>query len=162
MYHLIFSYAAFYNAEHSIVNQYPAMIVEEVNRYRNEMLDYFQARQIDPTTIDDQYSPSLGHQYYTTSLTQTTYELKGYINNQSNHTRQDSTDHEDKESRASMSVRSSSADDTRTKNESDEQEKVPTQTFLTETSTSESETVAVPFSEAFRIPSNLVDCVMFK
>jgi hypothetical protein len=149
--------------EHSIVNQYSAMIAEEVKRYKNEMLDYFQARPIDPNTTDDHHLPSLAHQYYTTSLTQTTYELKGYIHNKLNATQPDNTGNEDKQSKASLSVRTrSDDDDTRSRNESYEQDQVPIQTFLTEDSTPTSETIGIPFYEAFRIPSNLVDCVMFK
>ncbi|UJR28315.1 hypothetical protein I4U23_009559 [Adineta vaga] len=153
------SYAAFYDKEHAVVNQYSNMIAEEVNQYRTEILDYFQARQIDPNENDEQSPLAFSHQYYTTSLARITYELKGHINK----TQEDGidNDNDDGESHISVSVRSSSDEDPRLQNEQDQ---VELPIFLTEdvtTTTTTDELMAIPFHQAFRIPSNLVDSVIF-
>ncbi|CAF0808765.1 unnamed protein product [Rotaria sordida] len=158
------SYAQFYDAEHSIVNKYSDMIAEEVNRYKNEMLNYFHARQIDENKIDDH--PSSVHQYYTTSLTRTTYELQGYINNESDTTQQISTNNEIEQSTKSPTQRRNSNTVTRSEDVLNEQDQPQMQTFLTEnptlyTETSTDETMAIPFYEAFQIPSNLVNSLRF-
>jgi hypothetical protein len=137
------------------------MLAEEVNRYKNEMLDYFHARPIDTNNTD--FPPSSpSHQYYTTSLTQTTYELEGYNNNESNFIRQVSVGNSDQESSSSPPMRSSPDDHVRLKNVLNEQEQLQIPTFLTEDSTPTNETNAIPFHEAFRIPSNLINSLMFK
>ncbi|CAF2814403.1 unnamed protein product [Rotaria sp. Silwood2] len=156
------SYAQFYDAEHLIVNKYSDMIAEEVNRYKTEMLDYFHARQVDENKPDDHHSSSSVYQYYTTSLTQTTYELEGYVTNESDITQQISTNNESKQSTKSPMQRRNSNTVTRLENEQDQPQ---IQTFLTENSILNieiptNETKSIPFYEAFQIPSNLVNSLM--
>jgi len=152
--------------EHNIVNKYSGMIAEEVNRYRQEMLEYFRARQIDINKAESSSSSSSSHQYYTTSLTRATYELDGYnTTNESHITQQISSGNDDEELRISSIERSSLDNRSRLKSLSYEQDQSQVQTFLTEdptTTTTVNETNAIPFYEAFRIPANLVDTLMFK
>jgi PDZ domain-containing secreted protein len=137
------------------------MIAEEVNRYKNEMLNYFHARQIDINKVES--SSSSSHQYYTTSLTRTIYELDGYnTSNESNLIQEVSSTNDNEEIRISSTVKSSSDDHSRFKSLSYEQDQSQIQTFLTEDPTTVNETNTVPFYEAFRIPSNLVNTLMFK
>jgi len=148
--------------EHSIVNKYSNMITEEVNRYKNEMLNYFHARQIDgnkSNTQDSSSSSSSSHQYYTTSLTRTIYELEGYMNNELNFTRHISITNDNEESKT---LESNSDDHSRLKSISYDQDQSQVQTFLTEDPTSTNEINPIPFYEAFRIPSNLVNSIMLK
>lgn len=133
------------------------MIAEEVNQYRNEMLEYLQARPIDSNTNDEQPSLSFAHQCYTTSLARRTYELHSQFNKKSDSTDEDNAG-DDKESHISVSVRSSSDEDPRGQNGQDQ---VGTPAFLTEDIRPADETVSVPFHQAFRIPSNLGDSVIF-
>ncbi len=137
------------------------MIAEEVNRYKNEMLNYFHARQIDINKVES--SSSSSHQYYTTSLTRTIYELDGYnTSNESNLIQEVSSTNDNEEIRISSTVKSSSDDRSRFKSLSYEQDQSQIQTFLTEDPTTVNEINTVPFYEAFRIPSNLVNTLMFK
>ncbi|CAF4534188.1 unnamed protein product [Rotaria sp. Silwood1] len=157
------SYTQFYDAEHLIVNKYSDMIAEEVNRYKNEMLNYFHVRQIDENKPNNYHSSSSVHQYYTTSLTRTTYELEGYVNNELDITKQISTNNEIEQATKSSIERRNSNAVTCLGNEQDQ---LQIQTFLTENPTLEIETpknqtISIPFHEAFQIPSNLVDSLMF-
>jgi len=151
--------------EHSIIDKYSNMIAEEVNRYKNVMLDYFHARQIDSNQPDAHVSSSTSssssHQYYTTSLARITYELKGYMNNEF-FTQKSSIDNDDEESRTSLTLRSSPNDRPHSKNVLYDQDQSQMQTFLTENSISTNEINSIPFYDAFRIPSNLVNTIMFK
>ncbi|CAF0851526.1 unnamed protein product [Adineta ricciae] len=149
-------YAAFYDKEHEVVNQYSSLIADEVNQYRNEMLEYLQARPIDPNTNDEQPLLSFSHQCYTTSLARRTYELHSQFNKKSDSTEEDNAG-DDRESHISVSVRSSSDEDPRVRNGQDEAE-MPA--FLTEVAPAD-ETVSIPFHQAFRIPSNLRDSIIF-
>ncbi len=135
------------------------MITEEVNRYKNEMLGYFHARQIDGNKSNTQDSSSSSHQYYTTSLTQTIYELEGYMNNELNFTRHISITNDNEESKT---LESNSDDRSHLKSISYDQDQSQIQTFLTEDLTSTNEINSIPFYEAFRIPSNLVNSIMLK
>ncbi len=129
-----FSFTQFYNIEHAIVNKYSDMIADEVKRYKNEMLDYFHARE---TNINNDHSLELSdtnRQLYTTSLARTTYEIEDYLNYQSDLTQKVSTTVEG-------------------------QDDSDNQTFLTEDATSID---TVPCSKSFQIPSNLVQSIMFK
>ncbi|CAF1416429.1 unnamed protein product [Adineta steineri] len=158
------TYATFYDREHAVVNQYSNMIAGEVNRYRNEMLDYFQARQIDPNADDEQESSSVQNQYYTTSLARKTYEIRPHTKKKSDVIQEDDNGNEDRESNSSVSVseRSSSLGDNRSKHESDEQNQGDIPTFITEDVSATNETtVSIPFCQLFRIPSNLVESIMF-
>jgi hypothetical protein len=149
--------------EHLIVNKYSDMIAEEVDRYKNEMLDYFRARKVDANKTDEhQSSSSSTYQYFTTSVTRTTYELDGYNKHDSNFTRETSGDNKDQDLRTSPTARSSSDSRTRVKSISYEQEQTQMPTFLTEDSTSYDDKIAIPFHEAFQLPSNLVKSLMFK
>jgi hypothetical protein len=158
--------------EHSVVNKYSDMAVGEVNRYKNEMLDYFHARQVDTNNANDHHSssPSSGisnRQYYTTSVAQTTYELEGYASNDSDIAQKASTGNDNEELRISPTVRSSSGARTHLKSMSYEQDQSQTQTFLTEDPAAHPETptneiIAIPFYKAFQIPSNLAYSIMFK
>ncbi|CAF5166197.1 unnamed protein product, partial [Rotaria sp. Silwood1] len=139
------------------------MIAEEVNRYKNEMLNYFHVRQIDENKPNNYHSSSSVHQYYTTSLTRTTYELEGYVNNELDITKQISTNNEiEQATKSSIERRNSNAVICL----GNEQDQLQIQTFLTENPTLEIETpknqtISIPFHEAFQIPSNLVDSLMF-
>jgi hypothetical protein len=145
--------------EHSVVNKYSDMIAEEVNRYKNEMLNYFHAQQIDANKVDNHDST---HRYYTTSLVGTTYELEGYMSNELFFTQQMNVGNDDEESRISSTMKSSSDDHSHSKSSSYEKDQSQTQTFLTEDPISTNETNTVPFYEAFRIPPNLVNPLMFE
>jgi hypothetical protein len=155
--------------EHSIVNKYSDMITEEVNRYKNEMLDYFHARQIygNKSNIQDSSSPSSSssssalHQYYTTSLTRTTYELEGYINNELNFTQPISVTNDD-DDEESKTLESTSDDRSHVKSILYDQDQSQIQTVVTQDPTTTNEINPIPFYQAFRIPSNLVNSVMLK
>ena len=147
--------------EHLIVNKYSDMIGEEVNRYKTNMLDYFHARQLDAIALHniDSFlsSSSSSHQYYTTSLTRTTYELEGYTNNDLNFRQQSGNVNNDIQSTVSSTIKSGSDTHSRLKSLSCDQSQL--QAFLTEDSSSSS---TILFYEVFRIPSNLVDSLMLK
>jgi len=116
------------------------MIADEVTRYKNEMLDYFHARE---TNINNDHSLDLSdtnRQLYTTSLARTTYEIEDYLNYQSDLTQKVSTTVEGQD-------------------EGDNHDQSQIQTFLTEDATL---TDTVPCSKSFQIPSNLVQSIMFK
>ena len=136
------------------------MIAEEVNRYKQDMLDYFHARQVDLSKTES--SSSSSHQYYTTSLTRTTYELDGYTTTDFNLTGQIGIANDDEESPTSTTRKSSSGDQFRLKSVSYDQDPIQLQTFLTEDSRSVNETNTVPFYEAFRVPSHLAHTLTLK
>ena len=160
--------------EHSIVNKYSDMINEEVSRYKNEMLDYFHARPVDKNKITDKKSLSATssssslRQYYTTSLTRTTYELEGYVNEESDFIQQTSTSDENDESKKSTTIRRSSDNLTHSKSVSYEPDPLQIQTtFLTENfisngGISTNEIVDVPFYDVFQVPTNLANSLTFK
>ena len=128
-----------------------------MNQYRNEMLEYLQARPIDSNTNDEQPLLSFAHQYYTTSLARRTYELHSQFNKKLDLTEEDNAG-DDRESHISVSVRSSSDEDPRIQNGQDQAEKPA---FLTEDVVPADDTASIPFHQAFRIPSNLGDSVIF-
>lgn len=137
------------------------MIAEEVSRFKQTMLDYFHARQIDITVTDS--SSSSSHQYYTTSLTQTTYELDGYMMNESTFDNQLNLMTNDGESRRSATRKSSSDHRSQLKSLTYEQDQLQMPTFLTEDpSSSNNDINTVPFYTAFQLPLNLVDTIMYK
>ena len=136
------------------------MIAEEVNRYKHEMLDYFHARQVD-VSQSESFS-SYSHQYYTTSLTHTTYELDGYntTNEFTSPQQVNSSNDDDGENRVSSTMKSSSENHSRLKSISYDQEQSQMRAFLTDDPPMIIETNAIPFHDAFRIPSNLVNTLM--
>ncbi len=137
------------------------MITEEVNRYKNEMLDYFHARQVDISKSES--SSSSSHQYYITSLTRTTYELEGYNStNESSAVQQVNSSNDDEEIQVSSTMKSSSEDHSRLKSISYDQDQSQMRAFLTDDPPIIIETNAIPFYDAFRIPSNLVNTLMIK
>lgn len=146
--------------EHNIVNKYTNMIAEEVIRYKQDMLEYFRARQVDITMPES--SSSSSHHYYTTSLTQTTYELDGYVMNESTFGNQLNSVRTDAGSKQSATRRSSSDHRSHLKSLSYEQDQSQLQTFLTEDPSSTPENNTVPFYTSFQLPSNLVESIMFK
>ena len=135
------------------------MIAEEVNRYKNDMLEYFHAREIEPNTNtaedEENTSSNRNRQVYTTSLAGTTYELEGYNSNESNLAQPDSTGVEDEDD-APVDSR------TRLRSTSYDPDQPQNQIFLTEDTTSVYGNNEIPFSKAFQIPSNLVQSMMFK
>jgi len=146
--------------EHNIVNKYSDMIAEEVNRYKNEMLDYFHVREINENDNDDDDHSSLSdtnRQFYTTSLARKTYELEGYTSAESDITQKTNSDDDD-----DLSTGRSGDARTRLRSTSYDPDQTQTQTFLTEDSTSIIENDGIPFYKSFRVPSNLVQSIMFK
>ena len=124
------------------------MIADEVKRYKNEMLVYFHAREVD-TNDDNSLSLSDANpQLYTTSLARTTYEIEDMNKNETDLAQDVTNDIEEGDDA-----------DARTRRRSTLDNQSPVQTFLTEDSTSAD---TVPFSKSFRIPSNLVESIMFK
>ena len=122
----IFSFTQFYQTEHAIVDKYSEMIAEEVKQYKNEMLDYFHAREIQTNDDESLTLPNANPRLYTTSIARTTYEIDDLYKDDA-------------------------------ENLSENQFEEPT--FLTE---DQATTDAVPFIKSFRIPSNLVQSIMFK
>jgi len=143
--------------EHNIVNKYSDMIAEEVNRYKNEMLDYFHVREINENDYDDNSSSNTNRQFYTTSLARTTYELEGYTGADSDITQKTNSDDDD-----DVSTGRSADGRTRLRSASYDPDRTQIQTFLTEDSTSIIENDGIPFYKSFRVPSNLVESIMFK
>ncbi|CAF1026509.1 unnamed protein product [Adineta ricciae] len=115
------SFTQFYQTEHTIVDKYSEMIAEEVKQYKNEMLDYFHAREIQTNDDESLTLPNANPRLYTTSIARTKYEI-----------------------------------DDLSKDDAENLSEEPT--FLTEDQTI---TDAVPFIKSFRIPSNLVQSIMF-
>ena len=134
--------------EHDIVNKYSDMIAEEVNRYKNEMLEYFHAREIDTNDEDNRTAPSTNtnRQFYTTSIAGTTYQIED--TNASDISQKSSTGIED----GTSTDRSLSYDPDQPQN----------QAFITEDSSSVTDLDTVPFYKSFKIPSNLAYSIMFK
>ena len=154
----MFSYAQFYDTEHSIVNKYPEMIGQEVDRYKNEMLTYFRARhaQVKEHDADD-------HQYYTTSLARETYELDDYTKNLSEvASKRSVSTNEKSESKTTSRTKSRSEAHSRLASIPDEEKQPVAQTFLTEDPTPPVDTHDIPFYEAFQIPSNLIQSIIFQ
>jgi len=143
--------------EHKIVNKYSYMIADEVNRYKNEMLDYFHVREINENDYDDNSSSNTNRQFYTTSLARTTYELEGYTGADSDITQKTNSDDDD-----DVSTGRSTDGRTRLRSASYDPDRTQIQTFLTEDSTSIIENDGIPFYKSFRVPSNLVESIMFK
>ena len=149
--------------EHNIVNKYSGMIAEEVNRYKNEMLEYFHAREIRLNNEDEESSSSssnLNRQFYTTSLAGTTYELVGYSSNDSGLSQKANTAVDDDND--GLAERSEVDGRVRLLSASYETDQAHVQTFLTEDSTSGYDQHSVPFYKAFQLPSKLVESIMFK
>jgi len=151
--------------EHKIVNKYSDMIAEEVNRYKNEMLDYFNVREVNTNTNNndgDHHSSSSNttRQFYTTSLARTTYEIEGYTSNESDVTQKFGSGVDDDAStgRHSTDIRTR----LRSPSYDPDQSQIQTQTFLTEDATSITENGKIPFYKSLQIPSNLVESIMFK
>ncbi len=158
-----FSYAQFYDMEHDIVNKYSNMIAEEVNRYKNEMLEYFHAREIHTNTNNndkESSSSNINRQFYTTSLSGTTYELEGYSSNESDLTPKANNAIDDENE--NLTERSSADGRIRFRSVSYDLDQPHVQTFLTEDTTSVYDNRGIPFYRAFQIPSNLVQSIMFK
>lgn len=152
----VFSYAQFYDTEHSIVNKYPDMIAQEVDRYRNEMLIYFRARQVSEPNASDQ-------QYYTTALGRITYELDDFTKNLSEVASKRSVSTTEKgESKTTSRTKSRSEVQSRLASIPDEEKQPVVQTFLTEDLATITDTDDIPFYEAFQIPSNLVQSIVFE
>jgi hypothetical protein len=128
--------------EHDIVNKYSDMIAEEVNHYKNEMLEYFHAREIDINDNDNRTAPNTNRQFYTTSIAGTTYQIED--TNASDISQKTSTGTED----GTSTDRSVSYD--------------ANQAFITEDTSSVTDVDTVPFYKSFKIPSNLAYSIMFK
>lgn len=118
--------------EHEIVDRYANMINDEVQRYKGEMLDYFHVDEISEQST--KISPS---RIYTTSISQTSYQVEEIDEN--------SFVPPDKTSRMTSN--------------DDDLFQPAINAFLTEDS---STTEEVPFVNSFKIPSNLVQTIMFK
>jgi hypothetical protein len=146
--------------EHDIVNKYSDMIAEEVNRYRNEMLEYFHAREINRANEDDHsaLSSNSNRQLYTTSVARTTYEIEGYISDESDAAQKVGAGVEDDTSAG----RSSTDARTRLRSMSYDPDQPQSQTFITEDTASIVDIDTIPFYKSFKIPSNLVQSIMFK
>ena len=139
--------------EHSIVNKYSDMIADEVDHYKKEMLEYFRVREIH--TNDDYYrqSANVNRQLYTTSLAKTIYEIEDYINDESDLTQKTDVDNE---------LSTGKVSSTHLQIISDNDDRLQTQTFLTEDTTSMTEAETIPFYQSFQIPSKLTQSTMFK
>ncbi|CAM4857478.1 unnamed protein product [Rotaria socialis] len=160
------TFAQFYETEHNIVNKYSDMIADEVNRYKNEMLNYFHARQIDENKSNGQFSSST-RKYHTTSLTGAVYELQGYFNDESDITLKFSSTSDDEQLGKSPFRERNSNTSKNLNNGSSQLDQLQTQTFLTETvnldtETSTNKTSSIPFYDSLQIPSNLVDALTLK
>ncbi len=139
------------------------MIAEEVNRYKNEMLDYFHAREIHLNSDAEEGSLSssnLNRQFYTTSLAGTTYELVGYSSNESGLSQKANTAVDDEND--ALAERSEADGRVRLLSASYDPDQAHVQTFLTEDTTSSYDQQGVPFYKAFQLPSNLVESITFK
>lgn len=122
------------------------MIADEVDRYREEMLAYLRARPVDPNENEDEQS--FAHQYYTTAAARRTYEIQPPVDRPA-----DSASNDGRESHRSTSTRSAAEENPRSPPE--------TAAFLTEDTSSRDETMSIPFHQAFRIPANLADSVIY-
>ena len=150
------SYAQFYDTEHSIVNKYPDMIAQEVDRYKNEMLMYFRARQVSEPNANEQ-------QYYTTALARKTYELDDFTKNLSEVASKRSVSTTEKaESKTTSRTKSRSEVHSRLASIPDEEKQPVVQAFLTEDLATIADTDDIPFYESFQIPSNLVQSIVFQ
>ncbi|CAF0926257.1 unnamed protein product [Adineta steineri] len=134
------NFTQFYKMEHEIVNKYSDMVTEEVNRYKNEMLDYFHAKEINTNDDESLSLPDTNPQLYTTSIARTTYKIEEINNNNESHLTENINAHNEEHGN----------------NISNDQPQV--QTFLTEDS---SLTDIIPCTKSFQMPSNLVQSIMF-
>ena len=154
--------------EHGIVDKYSEMIAEEVLRYKSQMLEYFRVREIDPNADEalepdtnrvDPVSP-LPSQLYTTSIARTTYEIADHLDKEPDLPPTSSPQQPRGELHSSEREHLDSR--TRLRSPSRHQDQGQTPTFLTEDTAGPNESIPVPFSQSFRIPSDLVSSVIFK
>ena len=147
--------------EHAIVDKYSGMIAEEVNRYKQEMLDYFRAREIhtnpSETIEEDSQLSNSNRQLYTTSLAGTTYELEGYSSIESDTTQKANNEEENDDME-----RTEIDDRVRLQSDSYDLDQTHNQTFITEDTISGFDSNEIPFHRAFQVPSNLIHSIMFK
>jgi hypothetical protein len=156
--------------EHNIVNKYSNMIAKEVNRYKNEMLDYFHAREINANNDEDDdikdededhgLSSNANRQSYTTSLARIRYELEGYTISESDLTQKVSIPVVDDDD--ALTERTGTDARTRLRSVSYDPDQQQTQTFITEDTTLIIENEEIPFSKTFRVPSHIVESTMLK
>jgi hypothetical protein len=150
----------FYDAEHVIVDKYPQMIAQEVDRYRHDMLTYLSVRSVERvSSMDDNH-------FYTTSLKQQTYELDVNTNvsiEVTSNVNHQQTNMDEKKTlpnkRHGVHVRPVR------KHEHQEQVQPVKATYLTmnhviDLSCLNNEPVIIPFHDIFQIPTNLIQSVM--
>jgi hypothetical protein len=122
------------------VDKYSDMIAEEVKRYKAEILEYFHAREIESHDDHSLALTNANPRLYTTSIARTTYEIES-------------------SSKREPDLRETTNEQDIADPETLSGDRPQGQTFLTEEPAS---TDTVPFTQAFRIPSNLVQSIMFK
>jgi hypothetical protein len=158
------SYEQSYRKQHSIVNKYPEMIVEEVERYKHEMLLYFHSRQVEMNSTSA-VSTNQRHHCYTTSLARKTYELEGYDRSESSLTSGTCIHDSQKDASITAAVKGTDSDSRQPfKDLFAEEDPSSSPSFFTENSTSrrkpsENENQRKPFYQAARIPNDLVQSI---
>ena len=158
------SYEQFYRKQHSIVNKYPEMIVEEVERYKHQMLLYFHARQVEINSTPA-VATNHWHHYYTTSLARKTYELEGYDRSESSLTSDVRLHDGQKDTSITAPVQGTDSESRQPfKNLFADEDPSSSPSFFTENSMSrrklpENDSERKPFYQASRIPNDLVPSI---